>query len=96
MAENIAQASTLDELLLMIVRLLPLLLGCDRRYCMLWQREHSSFPLAAYGLAPAQRATFINAIREIDAPLLAEAHRTMVPLELTCCAKPGIYVPAAD
>lgn len=84
-AENIAQASTLDELLPAIVRLPPLLLGCDRCYCMLWQREHSSFlPLAAYGLAPAQRATFIDvAIREIDAPLLAEAHRTMVPLELT-------------
>ena len=83
-AENIARASTLDELLPAIVRLPPLLLGCDRCYCLIWNREDVSFtPLAAYGLAPEQRAGFIGRpFGESYAPLLAEARRTMTPIEL--------------
>jgi len=83
-AENIARASTLDELLPAIVRLPPLLLGCDRCYCLIWNREELSFtPLAAYGLAPEQRTGFIGRpFGESHAPLLAEARRTMTPIEL--------------
>jgi serine phosphatase RsbU (regulator of sigma subunit)/putative methionine-R-sulfoxide reductase with GAF domain len=83
-AENIARASTLDELLPAIVRLPPLLLGCDRCYCLIWNREDMSFtPLAAYGLSAEQRAGFIGRpFGESHAPLLAEARRTMTPIEL--------------
>jgi serine phosphatase RsbU (regulator of sigma subunit)/putative methionine-R-sulfoxide reductase with GAF domain len=83
-AENIAQASSLDDLLPAIVRLPPLLLGCERCYCLIWDRERASFrPLAAYGLTPEQRATFIGQpFDEAEAPLLAEAHRAMTPIAL--------------
>lgn len=83
-AENLARASTLDDLLPMVVRLPPLLLGCDRCYCLRWDREQASFtPLAAYGLAPAQRAAFVGvAFGEAEAPLLAEARHTGAALEL--------------
>ena len=38
MAENIGRASTLDTLLATVVRMPPLLLGCNRCYCLLWTR----------------------------------------------------------
>jgi len=81
-AENIARASSLDELLPGIVRLPPLLLGCDRCYVLVWSRERGTFtPLAAYGLTPEQRAAFIGkSFDEAAAPLLAEARRTMTPI----------------
>ncbi|HEU5101688.1 MAG TPA: SpoIIE family protein phosphatase, partial [Roseiflexaceae bacterium] len=81
-AENIARASSLDELLPGIVRLPPLLLGCDRCYVLVWSRERGTFtPLAAYGLTPEQRAAFIGKpFEEAGAPLLAEARRTMTPI----------------
>jgi len=81
-AENIARASSLDDLLPGIVRLPPLLLGCDRCYVLVWGRERGTFtPLAAYGLTPEQRAAFIGRpFDEAKAPLLAEARRTMTPI----------------
>jgi serine phosphatase RsbU (regulator of sigma subunit)/putative methionine-R-sulfoxide reductase with GAF domain len=81
-AENIARASSLDDLLPGIVRLPPLLLGCDRCYVLVWGRERGVFtPLAAYGLTPEQRAAFIGRrFDEAKAPLLAEARRTMTPI----------------
>ena len=81
-AENIARASSLDDLLPGIVRLPPLLLGCDRCYVLVWGRERGTFtPLAAYGLTPEQRAAFIGKpFDEAKAPLLAEARRTMTPI----------------
>lgn len=83
-AENLARASTIDELLPAIVRLPPLLLGCDRCYCLVYDRERAHFtPLAAYGLTSAQRATFIGVpFDEAAAPLLAEARRSTTPIEL--------------
>jgi serine phosphatase RsbU (regulator of sigma subunit)/putative methionine-R-sulfoxide reductase with GAF domain len=87
-AENIGRASTLDELLPAIVRLPPLLLGCARCYCLIWNRDDQSFtPLAAYGLTPQQRVEFIGRpFGEAHAPLLAEARRTMSPIELADAA----------
>ena len=81
-AENIARAGSLEDLLPGIVRLPPLLLGCDRCYCLVWDREHSTFtPLAAYGLTAEQRARFLDQpFNEADAPLLAEARRAMTPI----------------
>jgi serine phosphatase RsbU (regulator of sigma subunit)/putative methionine-R-sulfoxide reductase with GAF domain len=81
-AENIARAASLDELLPIIVRLPPLLLGCDRCYCLLWERERARFmPLAAYGLTPAQREQLIGQpFDEGAAPLLAVARHSMAPI----------------
>jgi serine phosphatase RsbU (regulator of sigma subunit)/putative methionine-R-sulfoxide reductase with GAF domain len=83
-AENIARASTLEDLLPAIVRLPPLLLGCDRCYVLVWNRERGTFtPLAAYGLTLDQRAEFVGRpFDEADAPVLAEARRTMTPIAL--------------
>jgi serine phosphatase RsbU (regulator of sigma subunit)/putative methionine-R-sulfoxide reductase with GAF domain len=81
-AENIAHAATLDDLLPISVRLPPLLLGCDRCYCLLWERDRAVYtPLAAYGLTAEQRATFVGrAFAEAETPLLAVARHTAAPL----------------
>jgi serine phosphatase RsbU (regulator of sigma subunit)/putative methionine-R-sulfoxide reductase with GAF domain len=83
-AENIARASSLDELLPGIVRLPPLLLGCDRCFVLVWSRERGTFtPLAAYGLTLDQRAAFIGRpFDEAAAPLLGEARRTMTAIAI--------------
>ena len=76
-AENLARASTLDELLPTIVRLPALLLGCDRCYCWEWDAKRALFvPLAAYGLNAEQRAEFSQRLLDdAAAPLLADARR---------------------
>jgi serine phosphatase RsbU (regulator of sigma subunit)/putative methionine-R-sulfoxide reductase with GAF domain len=81
-AENIAHAATLDELLPISVRLPPLLLGCDRCYCLLWERERAIYtPLAAYGLTAQQRAAFVGKpFTEDETPLLAVARHAAAPL----------------
>jgi serine phosphatase RsbU (regulator of sigma subunit)/putative methionine-R-sulfoxide reductase with GAF domain len=81
-AENIARAATLDDLLPISVRLPPLLLGCDRCYCLLWEREHATYtPLAAYGLTAQQHVAFVGrAFAEDEMPLLAVARHTAAPL----------------
>ncbi len=80
-AENIAHAATLDDLLPISVRLPPLLLGCDRCYCLLWGRERAAYtPLAAYGLTAEQRAMFVGrAFGEAETPLLAVARHLAAP-----------------
>lgn len=77
-AENLARATTLDELLPTTVRLPALFLGCERCYCLVWEEETLHFtPVAAYGLSRQQRTAFVGqAIDEHAAPLLAEARRT--------------------
>ena len=84
-AENLARASTLDDLLPTIVRLPPLLLGCARCYCWEWDATQARFtPLAAYGLNVAQRAAF--AARPLDdasAPLLGDARTAGTPVVAT-------------
>ncbi|KAB8143986.1 SpoIIE family protein phosphatase [Chloroflexia bacterium SDU3-3] len=74
-AENLARASTLEDLLPTIVRLPPLLLGCTRCYCWEWDAAHGHFaPLAAYGLADDQRKRFFaTLLDDASAPMLAEA-----------------------
>ncbi|NOK60413.1 MAG: GAF domain-containing protein [Chloroflexi bacterium AL-W] len=77
-AENLARATTLDELLPTTVRLPALFLGCERCYCLVWDAQQFHFtPVAAYGLSLQQRSAFVgHTIDEYQAPLLAEARRT--------------------
>ncbi len=71
-SENIGRASTLDALLATMVRLPPLLLGCNRCYCLLWTRESRFALLAAYGLPNDLRQQLVgNTVAPADAPLLA-------------------------
>ena len=81
-AENLARSSTLDDLLPTIVRLPPLLLGCNRCYCWEWDAAQSRFlPLAAYGLNAQQHSHFqTTVLDDAAAPLLAEARATNGPL----------------
>ncbi len=80
-AENIGRATTLPELLATVVRLPPLLLGCTRCYCLLYDRDDDSFTLqAAYGIGPELRAALIGLVlRPADAPLLAALHLHNAP-----------------
>lgn len=74
-AENIGRASTLDTLLATVVRMPPLLLGCNRCYCLLWTREARFALLAAYGLPRALRDQLVGLSVALDeAPLLAGLH----------------------
>jgi serine phosphatase RsbU (regulator of sigma subunit)/putative methionine-R-sulfoxide reductase with GAF domain len=72
-AENVNSAPSLDELLPTIVRLPPLLMGCQRCYCLLWDGQRDTFtPVSAYGLTRAQRAAFLGVpLPAVDSPLLA-------------------------
>jgi serine phosphatase RsbU (regulator of sigma subunit)/putative methionine-R-sulfoxide reductase with GAF domain len=71
-AENVGRAKTLDELLATMVRLLPLLVGPERCYCLLYERADDQFALlAAYGLNAAQRAELVGErFSANEAPLL--------------------------
>ncbi len=81
-AENLARASTLEELLPTVVRLPPLLLGCDRCFCILWDSAERSFTLlAGYGLSAEEHGRLIgHSFGEDEAPLLTEVCRTQTPL----------------
>jgi serine phosphatase RsbU (regulator of sigma subunit)/putative methionine-R-sulfoxide reductase with GAF domain len=80
-AENVGRATTLSDLLATVVRLPPLLLGCKRCYCLLYERDDDSFSLqAAYGLGPEQRAALLGlTLRPAEAPLLAALHMHNAP-----------------
>lgn len=71
-AENISRASTLPDLLSTVVRLPPLLIGCERCYMLTWERDAGAFVLAAaHGLPAERRAALIGAaVRPEEAPLL--------------------------
>jgi serine phosphatase RsbU (regulator of sigma subunit)/GAF domain-containing protein len=71
-AENISRATTLPDLLSTVVRLPPLLIGCERCYMLIWDRDAAAFVLmAAHGL-PAQRRAGLLGLktRPEEAPLL--------------------------
>ncbi len=75
-AENTGRATALDELLPTIVRLPPLLVGCDRCFCLQWDHEYAQFELlAAYGLSRDQRDRLLGQrIACAEAPLLTRAY----------------------
>lgn len=93
-AENISRATTLDDLLSTVVRLPPLLIGCDRCYCLLWTREQHFALLAAYGLTSDQREKLVGTvINPSQAPLL-EHLRTITDADAP--ARPLILHEARD
>lgn len=73
-AENIARASTLDELLATIVRLPAALVGCDRAVVMRYVRDQEMWvPVAAWGWSvEAQRLLLGKPLPVAEAPLLDE------------------------
>ncbi|GAB4212450.1 MAG: SpoIIE family protein phosphatase [Roseiflexaceae bacterium] len=81
-AENLARTSTLEELLPAVVRLPPLLLGCDRCFCILWNSAERTFTLlAGYGLSTEERERLIgHTFGEDESPLLTEVCRTQTLL----------------
>ena len=83
-AENIGRTSTIEELLPTMVRLPPLLVGCDRCYCLLWSPECTGFILQdAYGLSRAQRSELIGRCLLPDkTPLLARLCTELQPLHI--------------
>jgi serine phosphatase RsbU (regulator of sigma subunit)/putative methionine-R-sulfoxide reductase with GAF domain len=80
-AENIARTDTLAELFSTVVRLPPLLLGCDRCYCIFTDHAQATFtPRAAYGITEAQRQRFLEVSFPAEgSPLLAEVARSVIP-----------------
>ncbi len=83
-AENIGRTSTIEELLPTMVRLPPLLVGCDRCYCLLWSPECTGFILQdAYGLSRAQRSELIGRCLLPDTtPLLARLCTDLQPFHI--------------
>lgn len=81
-AENIARASNLDDLLATIVRLPPLLIGCDRCAVFLYRRAEDTFvPMVAYGWDEQVCAALIDhPIRSEDAPLLSQVRHDAQPV----------------
>lgn len=77
-AENIARASSLNDLLATIVRLLPALVGCDRASVLRFAREQEAWmPVASWGWsAEAQKLLIGRPIPYADAPLLDEVRQT--------------------
>lgn len=73
-AENVGRATTLDEMLATVVRLPPLLVGCERCLCLIWERDAQCFRVAAgYGLARSGSSDLIGSTIEAEqAPLLAQ------------------------
>jgi GAF domain-containing protein len=58
-AEATQSLTTLDQVLETVVRLTPMLVGVGRCALLLWDEPAAAFvPAAAYGLNPAQQATF--------------------------------------
>jgi len=58
-AEATRSLTTLDQVLETVVHLMPMLVGVDRCAILLWDEPTAAFvPAAAYGLSPAQQATF--------------------------------------
>jgi serine phosphatase RsbU (regulator of sigma subunit)/putative methionine-R-sulfoxide reductase with GAF domain len=76
-AEHTGQATTLADLTAAAVRLPPLLIGCVRCYCLLWERDVRHFTLlSAYGLPQAVRNSLIGSVIELSAaPVLAHMIR---------------------
>jgi len=98
-AENLSRDMPLDELVPAVVRLLPLLLGCDRCYCLVPDREQNALvPLGAYGLTREQRAGFLGRpITEDQAPLLAEVIRSGAPVAVEDAgARPFVCPPILE
>jgi serine phosphatase RsbU (regulator of sigma subunit)/putative methionine-R-sulfoxide reductase with GAF domain len=81
-AENIARASDLDDLLATIVRLPPLLVGCDRCAVFLYRRAEDTFvPMVSYGWDQSVCAALINQpIKSQDAPLLDQVRHVAQPV----------------
>lgn len=81
-AENIARASNLDDLLATIVRLPPLLIGCDRCAVFLYRRAEDTFvPMVSYGWDEKVCAALIDRpIRSEDAPLLSQVRHAAQPV----------------
>jgi serine phosphatase RsbU (regulator of sigma subunit)/putative methionine-R-sulfoxide reductase with GAF domain len=88
-AENVGRADDLDDLLATVVRLPPLLVGCERCCCLLWEREERRFRIAAaYGFQRCGVTDLIGQnLTEQQAPLLMRLVDEAEPLLLRNAAR---------
>ncbi len=73
---------TRDEVIETVVHLMPMLVGVDRCAILLWDEPTEAFvPIAAYGLSPAQQATFDQwRIAPGDEPAFDDLRVDMAPI----------------
>lgn len=83
-AENISRSSSLQELVTTVVRITPLMLGCERCYLLTWDESQGTVtPQAAYGLTAAQREAFLDWPFSLEsAPLLGDVLTTRTPISI--------------
>jgi serine phosphatase RsbU (regulator of sigma subunit)/putative methionine-R-sulfoxide reductase with GAF domain len=81
-AENISRATDLTDLLSTIVRLPPLLVGCERCAVFLFDRDEQTFvPTGAYGWDETMCTTLLHQpIESGEAPLLDEVRQSGQPV----------------
>jgi serine phosphatase RsbU (regulator of sigma subunit)/signal transduction protein with GAF and PtsI domain len=84
-AEATSRVSNLDDVLVTVVRLIPMLVGVDRCGLFLWDHNSQVFlPTQAYGLTPEQEALFVTLqFAPGDALALDEVRRTKAPRVLS-------------
>ncbi len=95
-AENIARLSSIDDLLATVVRLPPLLVGCDRCSVLRYTPDRDAFvTVEEWGWPPeACNALLERPIPASDAPLLREVRRDRTPVAVDDAAERGWILPA--
>lgn len=94
-AQNIARASSLDDLLATIVRLAPLLVGCDRCAVMRYESGQDTFEaVAEWGWsAAACDALLHRPLIAHESPLLHELRRDLVPVAINDASERAWVLP---
>ena len=95
-AENIARATSLEELLATLVRLPPLLVGCDRCAVLRYNADGDAFvPVAEWGWPAEVCNELLNVpIPAGDAPLLRDVRRDRAPVAVDDVSQRGWILPA--
>jgi serine phosphatase RsbU (regulator of sigma subunit)/putative methionine-R-sulfoxide reductase with GAF domain len=93
-AENLGRRNEVEDLLQTVVRMPPLLIGCDRCALLRWQDDTRTFTtVASYGFDELERDVLRHPIAEPDAPLLGAMRQSGQPVVLEVAASSPEQLP---